>query len=52
VRYIFECVDELVAMGWDFAVTASYLEIYNESIRDLLRSGKHDPSIKVSGLQV
>ena len=38
VKFIFECIEELVAMGWEFDVMASYLEIYNETIRDLLRS--------------
>ncbi|CAB3224640.1 unnamed protein product [Arctia plantaginis] len=37
---IFTCMDELKRMGWDITVKASFLEIYNEVIYDLLNSSK------------
>jgi len=37
VEKIFEHKDTLKAKGWDYQCKASYLEIYNETIRDLLR---------------
>jgi len=37
VEKIFEHKDTLKAKGWDYQCKASYLEIYNEQIRDLLR---------------
>jgi len=37
VEKIFEHKDSLRAKGWDYQCKASYLEIYNEQIRDLLR---------------
>jgi len=37
VEKIFEHKTALTAKGWDYQCKASYLEIYNEQIRDLLR---------------
>lgn len=37
---IFTCMDELKRMGWHITVKASFLEIYNEVIYDLLNSSK------------
>jgi len=38
VQLIFEEADRLKAFDWTFKLTASFLEIYNETIRDLLCS--------------
>jgi len=46
VDTIFTCLEELRIMGWQVKVQACMLEIYNEQIRDLLRHGAHDPSLK------
>jgi kinesin family protein C1 len=34
---------ELEAKGWEYYMEVSFVEIYNEDIRDLLRSGQHEP---------
>jgi kinesin family protein C1 len=36
VNQIFEASQNLKAQGWDFELTAQFLEIYNEQLRDLL----------------
>ena len=35
--------NELEAKGWEYFMEVSFVEIYNEDIRDLLRSGQHEP---------
>lgn len=45
VQQIFESTEFLKEKGWSFKFEASYLEIYNESIRDLLAS-KSDTGLK------
>nr|ADJ19048.1 testis kinesin-like protein KIFC1 [Eriocheir sinensis] len=40
VRNIFTSMKELEEKGWTYKVEASFLEIYNETIRDLLVSSK------------
>ncbi|XP_024381679.1 kinesin-like protein KIN-14N [Physcomitrium patens] len=56
LEQVFESSQALIAQGWKFCMQASMLEIYNETIRDLLAKGpvngdvkqmyvvKHDPS--------
>merc|ERR1711988_1147181 len=36
VQYTFDEISRLSVQGWELKVTASFLEIYNETIRDLL----------------
>ncbi|XP_068213634.1 kinesin-like protein KIFC1 isoform X2 [Palaemon carinicauda] len=40
VKHIFRTMEELKGKGWEYKVEASFLEIYNETIRDLLVSPK------------
>ncbi|XP_053328705.1 kinesin-like protein KIFC1 isoform X2 [Spea bombifrons] len=44
IRQIFHSAEELKIKGWQYKFTASFLEIYNESLRDLL---VHRPDKKV-----
>ncbi|KAL5007768.1 hypothetical protein ScPMuIL_016574 [Solemya velum] len=50
VAQIFQSVRELQTKGWQYDMEASFLEIYNETIRDLLSNGKEDKyEIKLHG---
>lgn len=40
INMIFTCMGDLKRMGWDLTIKASFLEIYNEIIYDLLNSCK------------
>ncbi|CAH4037312.1 protein claret segregational-like [Pieris brassicae] len=44
INMIFECMAELKEMGWELSIKASFLEIYNEVIYDLLDSSKDQES--------
>ena len=39
MKYLFECIDEERAEGVTFIIRCSFLEIYNETIIDLLNKG-------------
>lgn len=45
VRHIFANMKELEDKGWTYKVEASFLEIYNETIRDLLSSSKDSKNL-------
>ncbi|CAH2086395.1 unnamed protein product [Euphydryas editha] len=44
INMIFTCMEDLKRMGWELNIKASFLEIYNEIIYDLLNSSKEQES--------
>lgn len=44
INMIFSCMEDLRRMGWELTIKASFLEIYNEVIYDLLNSSKEQES--------
>ena len=46
VHQIFSCSQALASKGWSYSFVANYLEIYNETIRDLLAKPAEAPSSK------
>lgn len=47
VRLIFAACESLKSKGWVYKIEASFLEIYNEQIRDLLGSSGGNHEIRV-----
>ncbi|KAK6626563.1 hypothetical protein RUM44_009037 [Polyplax serrata] len=47
VDHIFKSLEELELIGWKYTVEVSFLEIYNENIRDLLQNDKEGSSLKI-----
>lgn len=39
LRKIFETSESMRAKGWEWSLQASFMEVYNEALRDLLRDG-------------
>ncbi|NWQ72301.1 CTK2 protein, partial [Neopipo cinnamomea] len=48
VRHLFQSTHDLAGKGWQYRFSASFLEIYNESLRDLLLGkGQRQPDLDI-----
>ena len=45
---ILESVRSLEAQGWEYQLEASYIEVYNEALRDLLTEAKGRDAGKIT----
>jgi kinesin family member C1 len=52
VRLIFSTCESLKSKGWTYKIEASFLEIYNEQIRDLLGKGNESHEIRLVNNEV
>jgi len=52
VRLIFATCNDLKSKGWTYKIEASFLEIYNEQIRDLLGNGSTNHEIRLVNNEV
>lgn len=52
VRLIFATCNDLKSKGWTYKIEASFLEIYNEQIRDLLGNGNTNHEIRLVNNEV
>nr|XP_041568566.1 kinesin-like protein KIFC1 isoform X1 [Taeniopygia guttata] len=51
VRHLFRGARDLAAKGWQYGFSASFLEIYNEALRDLLLArGQHGSELEIRRL--
>ncbi|OSX72837.1 hypothetical protein BU14_0401s0008 [Porphyra umbilicalis] len=46
VSQIFDHTERMAADGWKFELKASFMEVYNEQVRDLLGAADEDPNVK------
>jgi len=44
LKKVFQAADDMKSTGWYWSISASFMEVYNEGLRDLLRSGGDAPA--------
>jgi kinesin family protein C1 len=47
VEQIYAATEKLKKQGWEYTMEAQYLEIYNESLRDLLSDGQDQKKLEI-----